>query len=108
MVLRTEICTASWLFIYPIVRADISDTCAELEVPSLADHPLVTVTDTGTVVPAFMSCASAVSEQIERSAYIAYIEFTSVNMETKEMSVELFAEPVPGFRLRSLLKSQAL
>ena len=99
MMFRADIRPAAGSLIYTVIRTDISYAGAQFEVPSLAKNPLVAVTYTCSVIPAFVPCVAAIPEQVERGAYIPDIEFPSMDMETEEMSVELFAQPVSRFRL---------
>ena len=91
--------TAYRRLVCSIVGAYVSDACAEFQIPSGPYQPLVAVADSCSVIPSLMPGVAAVSEQSERSADIPDIEFSPMHVQTEEMSVEFFTEPVAGFRL---------
>lgn len=98
-----EFYTTLWAFIFIRFRINVSHTEFSLEVPMLGEGPGITVCNTCTYEPTFVSVifqfGEVGTEELEVKIYVTYVMRTSEGVEADEGAHHLIAEPVSSFWL---------
>lgn len=83
-----EQCSASDALVLFVSRSYVSYADLRLNTPSWGQYPMVTVTDTGPVHPAFVSVVFKFPVETEGEKWVCHIELTANAVQCEKVSVE--------------------